>query len=152
NPGEDVISFAFSRPSEELFPIADFRASCQEVLAAPDLAPVLQLGSPGGYEPLRQYLLEAGRREGVVRPGDDLVITSGCQQALDLARRVLVRPGNKVLLEEPVYPGLKNLFLEAGAELTGISTRAEGLNVAQLERSIATNRFKLIVVTSNFQN
>jgi 2-aminoadipate transaminase len=150
--GEDAISFAFSRPSEELFPIADFRASCQEVLAGPDLAPVLQLGSPGGYEPLRQYLLDAGRREGVVRPGDDLVITSGCQQALDLARRVLIRPGDKVLLEEPVYPGLKNLFLEAGAELTGIPTRADGLDVGQLERLLATNRFKLIVVTSNFQN
>jgi 2-aminoadipate transaminase len=48
---------------------------------------------------------------------------------------------------------LKNLFLEAGAELTGISTRAEdGLDVTQLERSLATNRFKLMVVTSNFQN
>jgi len=150
--GEEVISFAFSRPSEELFPIADFRTSCQEVMATHDLASVLQLGSPGGYEPLRQYLLEAGRREGVVRTGDDLVITSGCQQALDLARRVLVRPGDRVLLEEPVYPGLKNLFLEAGGELTGIPTRADGLDVAQLERSLATNRVRLIVVTSNFQN
>src|SRR5881628_3264082 len=87
-PAQDAISFSVSRPSEELFPVDDFRASCEEVMAGPDFGSVLQLGSPGGYEPLRQYLLEAARREGVLRPGDDLMITSGCQQALDLVRRV----------------------------------------------------------------
>jgi DNA-binding transcriptional MocR family regulator len=65
------------------------------------------------------------------------MITSGCQQALDLVRRVLIRPGDKVLLEEPVYPGLKNLFLEAGAELTGIPVQADGMETAQIERAIA---------------
>ena len=49
-----AISFAVSRPSEELFPMDDFRASCEEVMAGPDFGTVLQLGSPGGYEPLRQ--------------------------------------------------------------------------------------------------
>src|SRR5437773_12061864 len=89
-----------SRPSEHLFPIAEFRASCQEVMSGPDIAGILQLGSPGGYEPLRQYLLEGARREGVARPGDDLIITSGCQQALDIVRRVLVRTADKVALEK----------------------------------------------------
>jgi 2-aminoadipate transaminase len=147
-----AISFAVSRPSEDLFPMDDFRTSCEEVMAAPDFAAVLQLGSPGGYEPLRQYLMEAARREGVMRPGDDLIVTSGCQQALDLVRRVLIRAGDKVLVEEPVYPGLKNLFLEAGAELTGIPVNADGMDPAQLERALARNRFKAIVATANFQN
>jgi len=147
-----ALSFAVSRPSEELFPVDDFRTSCEEVMASPDFGSVLQLGSPGGYEPLRQYLLEAARGEGVLRPGDDLMITSGCQQALDLVRRVLIRPGDKVLLEEPVYPGLKNLFLEAGAELTGIPVQADGMDTTQIERAIARDRFKALVVTSNFQN
>jgi 2-aminoadipate transaminase len=150
--GQDGISFAVSRPSEELFPVDDFRASCEEVLASPDFGSILQLGSPGGYEPLRQYLLESARGEGVLRPGDDLMVTSGCQQALDLVRRVLIRPGDKVLLEEPVYPGLKNLFVEAGAEFTGISVDPDGMDIAQLERAVAKNRFKALVVTSNFQN
>jgi 2-aminoadipate transaminase len=147
-----AISFAVSRPSEDLFPMDDFRASCEEVMAGPDFGTVLQLGSPGGYEPLRQYLMDAARREGVLRPGDDLIVTSGCQQALDLVRRVLVRPGDKILVEEPVYPGLKNLFLEAGADLTGIPVNADGMDLAQLERAVARNRFKAMVVTSNFQN
>jgi 2-aminoadipate transaminase len=149
---QDGISFAVSRPSEDLFPVDDFRASCEEVMAGAEFASVLQLGSPGGYEPLRQYLIETSRREGVMRPGDDLMITSGCQQALDLVRRVLIRQADRVLLEEPVYPGLKNLFIEAGAELTGIPVRANGMDVAELDLAVAKGRFKALVVTSNFQN
>ena len=122
-------------------------------MAGPDFASVLQLGSPGGYEPLRQYLLEESRREGVMRPGDDLIITSGCQQALDLVRRVLVRPGDKVLVEDPVYPGLKNLFLEAGAELIGIPVHADGMDVGATRARAGEGRgSKRMVVTSNFQN
>jgi len=88
----------------------------------------------------------------VLRPTDDLMITSGCQQALDLVRRVLVQPADKVLIEEPVYPGLKNLFLESGADLTGIPVHANGVDVAQIERATAKARFKALVVTPNFQN
>lgn len=147
-----AISFAVSRPSEELFPVDDFRLSCQEVMDSPDLASVLQLGSPGGYEPLRQYLIAAAQREGVMRAVDDLIITTGCQQALDLVRRVLIRPGDRVLVEEPVYPGLKNLFAEAGVELTGVPVQADGLDLAQLDRAVTKAPAKAIVVTSNFQN
>lgn len=147
-----AISFAVSRPSEELFPIDDFRASCQEVMASAEFASILQLGSPGGYEPLRQFLIESSQREGVMRPGDDLMITSGCQQALDLARRVLIRPGDRVLVEEPVNPGLKNLFVEGGAELAGIPVHADGMDLVQLERALAKVPARAIIVTSNFQN
>ncbi len=147
-----AISFAVSRPSEDLFPVDDFRASCEEVMADPEFASVLQLGSPGGYEPLRQYLIEGAQREGAMRPGDDLMITSGCQQGLDLVRRVLIRAGERVLVEEPVYPGLKNLFAEAGAELSGVAVQADGVDLVQLERALAKGPVKAIVVTSNFQN
>jgi len=149
---ENVISFAVSRPSEHLFPIDEFRACCEEVIAGADFAGILQLGSPGGYEPLRQHLLESARREGVLRSGDDLMITSGCQQALDLVRRVLVRPADRVVIEEPVYPGLKNLFVEAGAELIGVPVGPDGMDQEQLERVLANEPAKLALVTSNFQN
>jgi len=150
--GGEPISFAVSRPAAELFPTEDFRASCREVMGSADLGSILQLGSPGGYEPLRQYLLEEGRREGVVRPGDDLIITSGCQQALDLIRRVLIRPGDRVLVEEPVYPGLRNLFAEAGAELAGVPIHEDGMDLGQLERLAAKGPCKALVVAPNFQN
>jgi 2-aminoadipate transaminase len=134
-PAAGVISFASSRPSEKLFPVEEFRESCREVLEGRNLKSLMQLGSPGGYEPLRKYLLERAARTGIARDSDDILITNGCQQALDLLRRALVRAGDKVAVEEPVYPGLKNLFLEGGAELVGLSGGA-----------------KVMVVTPSFQN
>ena len=65
---KDVISFAVSRPSRDLFPLDDFRATCATVLARRDLADILQLGSPSGYEPLRRHLMEEARRQQVAGP------------------------------------------------------------------------------------
>jgi 2-aminoadipate transaminase len=122
------------------------------VLGGADASAILQLGSPAGYPPLRHHLLAAARREGVARASDDLIITNGCQQALDLIQRVLVRPGDTVLVEDPVYPGLKNLFLKAGAQLVGVPVGAEGLDIEALERIAARTEPRLIVTTPNFQN
>jgi DNA-binding transcriptional MocR family regulator len=146
------VSFATSRPSEQLFPLDALRASCQEVMAGPDFAHILQLGSPSGYEPLRRYLLDAARAENLAAPDDDLIVTNGCQQSLDLLTRVLLRPGDKVVVEDPVYPGLKSLFLEAGVQLIGVPVGADGVEIEQLQGVLDRERPRLIVVTSNFQN
>jgi DNA-binding transcriptional MocR family regulator len=146
------ISFATSRPAEELFPLDDLRTSCDEVLHGSDLAHILQLGSPAGFEPLRRHLLGEGREQGTLKPGDDLIVTSGCQQALDLVARALLRPGDKVALEDPVYPGLKNLLAQAGAHLLGVPVGPDGLDLESLERTVRRERPKLLVVTSDFQN
>jgi len=148
----EIVSFATSRPSREMFPLDDFRASCAAVLARADLADILQLGSPSGYEPLRRYLLEEARRQGLAANGDDLLITNGCQQALDLIGRVLLRAGDAVVVEDPVYPGLKNQLTGMGARLVGIPVTHDGFDVAQLTRLLENERPRLIVVTPNFQN
>jgi len=149
---KEVVSFVMSRPSRALFPLDDFRASCAAVLKRLDLADILQLGSPSGYEPLRRRLLEDARKQGLAGPGDDLMVTNGCQQALDLAARALLRPGDAVLVEDPVYTGLKNLFSGHGARLSGIPVGPDGMDIAQLERALERERPRLIVATSNFQN
>jgi 2-aminoadipate transaminase len=149
---KDVISFVMSRPSRALFPLDDFRASCAAVLKRGNLPDILQLGSPSGYEPLRRRLWDDARAQGLAGPGDDLMVTNGCQQALDLAARALLRPGDIVLVEDPVYTGLKNLFLGHGARLSGIPVGPDGMDMAQLERALERERPRLIVVTSNFQN
>ncbi len=150
--GKQIISFAMSRPSRDLFPLDEVRASVESVLAREDLADILQLGSPSGYEPLRRHLLEEARRQELAGAGDDLIITNGCQQALDLIGRVLLRPGDAVAVEDPVYTGLKNLLSGMGARLVGIPVGAEGLDVSQLERIFERERPRFLVVTSNFQN
>ncbi|MBL8295570.1 MAG: GntR family transcriptional regulator, partial [Bryobacterales bacterium] len=81
------ISFATSRPSTELFPLDTFRQCADVVLRSAALPAILQLGSPSGYEPLRQWLFDTFRQQHVASPTDDLLITNGCQQALDLLHR-----------------------------------------------------------------
>ncbi|HTA44481.1 MAG TPA: PLP-dependent aminotransferase family protein [Bryobacteraceae bacterium] len=151
NPANGVINFTSSRPSEKLFPVDEFRESCREVLDSPNLQTLMQLGSPGGYEPLRRYLLENAVQAGIARESDDILVTNGCQQALDLLCRALVRTADKVAVEEPVYPGLKNLFLEAGAQLIGVDTDSEGLDLYSLQRALDAG-VKVLVVTPSFQN
>src|SRR5208283_5467094 len=148
----EIASFVMSRPSRKLFPLDDFRASCQAVLSRPDLGSILQLGSPSGYEPLRRHLMDEARRQCLARPGDDLLITNGCQQALDLIGRVLLRPGDTVAVEDPVYPGLKNLLTGLGVQLIGIPVGVDGMDTAHLERVLERERPRFLVVTSNFQN
>ncbi|MBM3776165.1 MAG: PLP-dependent aminotransferase family protein, partial [Acidobacteria bacterium] len=150
--GGEEISFATARPAEPLFPLEEFRAACNEVLASAELPSLLQLGSPAGYGPLRQRLLEESRREGAARDGDAVLVTNGCQQALDLIARSLVRPGDRVAVEDPVYPGLKNLLLQAGARLVGIPVGPEGIEIPALAAAIEHDRPKLLVITPNFQN
>ena len=148
----ETISFASSRPSELLFPMDEFRQSCEEVFASSEIRSILQLGSPGGYGPLRHYLIGEARRQGVMGPGDDLIVTSGCQQALDLLQRILAPAGTKVAIEDPVYPGVKNLFLSAGAQVAGVRIGSNGMDLEDLERILERERPKLLVVTPNFQN
>ena len=152
-PGsKEAISFAASRPSELLFPMDEFRRSCEEVLAGGELASILQLGSPGGYGPLRQYLIAEARSQGAMGPNDDIIVTSGCQQALHLLQCVLAPAGTKVAIEDPIYPGVKNLFLCAGAQLVGVRMGPGGIDLGDLERVLDQERPKLLVITPNFQN
>jgi 2-aminoadipate transaminase len=151
-PSREAISFSSSRPSELLFPTEEFRRSCEEVLAGSEIASILQLGSPGGYQPLRQHLISEARANGSMGPGDDLIITSGVQQALDLLQRALVSPGDRVAIEDPVYPGVKNLFQCAGALVSGVRMGADGIDLEDLERTLDRDRPKVLIVTPNFQN
>jgi 2-aminoadipate transaminase len=150
--GAAKISFASSRPSEMLFPLDEFRTTCREVIDSSEAAQILQLGPAGGYGPLRRYLLEDARKRGTAGPDDDILITSGCQQAFDLMQRVLASHGQTVLLEDPVYPGLRNVFLRGGARVTGVPVGEQGVDVDTLGRMMEKERPRLVVLTPNFQN
>ena len=151
-PTADLISFASSRPAEEHFPLADFQETCREVISGREASSILQLGSPIGYGPLRQYLLDEARLTGEAGPDDDVLITNGCQQALDLLQRAIVSAGEGVVVEDPVYHGLKNVFVRGGARLFGVPMGDNGVDLDQLGRVLVRERPKVLLVTSNFQN
>lgn len=147
-----LASFSSSRPSELLFPLEEFRATCAEVINSREAQTILQLGSPSGYPPLRRYLLEASRQEGILRDSDDILITSGCQQTVDLIQRTLARNGETIVLEDPVYLGVKHAFERGGARMIGVPVGENGIDLEALERVVAREHPRLLLVTPNFQN
>ena len=147
---DSAISFTASRPSELLFPLDEFRATCQEVINEPAASAILQLGAPSGYRPLRTYLLADAPHK-----SDDIIITNGVQQALDLLQRVLCgggAQGGPVVIEDPVYPGLKNIFSTAGTRVIGVPVGPDGIDLDILGRVLLMDRPRLLVLTPNFQN
>lgn len=149
---EALISFSASRPSEIQFPLDEFRVTCREVIDSAEAAQILQLGPASGYGPLRRHLLNEARRRGAAGPDDDILVTSGCQQAFDLIQRVLASRGETIVLEDPVYPGLRNAFLRGGARVLGVPVGADGIEVEALGRLLEKERPRLMVLTPNFQN
>jgi 2-aminoadipate transaminase len=151
-PSNSLISFASSRPAQDDFPVAAFRATCREVIAGPMASAILQLGAPAGFPPLRHYLLEEARQEGVAGVDDDILITSGCQQALDLLQRVLAPSGTTVAIEDPVYHGQRNVFLRSDIRLVPVPVLDAGIDLERLARVMAHERPRVSVLTPNFQN
>jgi 2-aminoadipate transaminase len=146
------ISFAASRPSQELFPLEEFRATVREVIDSPEAAQILQLGPASGYGPLRRFIINEARESGTAREDDDVLITSGVQQAFDLIQRVLASRGETVVFEDPVYPGLRNAFQRGGARVIGAPMGPDGVDFPALERIIDKEHPRLMVLTPNFQN
>ena len=151
--GGVAIHFDSSRPSEDLFPLAEFRACCVEMLAGDGAAQVLQLGAPQGMPALREYLLAGAVEQGVAGPHDDVLVTSGCQQAMDLIERLITADGEaRIAVEDPVYPGVRNVFGRGRARLLGVPTAEDGMDLNVLENILDRQRPKLLVVTPSFQN
>ncbi|MGA7410492.1 MAG: PLP-dependent aminotransferase family protein [Bryobacteraceae bacterium] len=146
------ISFSSSRPSREAFPLASFRRLAREVIDGPQAADILQLGSPHGYGPLRRYLHEEATTAGTAGTNDDLIITNGCQQAWDLLARVLAPAGTPVVLEDPIYHGLWQVFARSGAEVIPAPVTGSGVDTSVLEQLFQRHRPRLAVITPSFQN
>lgn len=152
-----AINFASSRPAADAFPLASFRKMTKAVIDGPEAVEILQLGSPQGYGPLRRYLLENSRQAAGSGAADDIIVTNGCQQALDLiARAFAAAPAGaepvSVLVEDPVYHGLLKVFRRAGARLLPVPVRRDGLDVGIAEDLLDRHHPRLAVVTPDFQN
>jgi 2-aminoadipate transaminase len=153
-----AIAFTAARPPEEFFPVEEFRRCVNAVLHREGRR-VLQLGSTDGYGPLKRALIDLFRSEGLNVRAEQLLITDGCQQAIDLVCKAFLRPGDSVALENPAYPGAIALFagarvraLAVGVETDPARTGQVGLDVDALEAVLMQNRVKFIFVTPDFHN
>src|ERR1700688_3962485 len=154
----DALSFVMARPAQEFFPVEEL-LTCVSAVLKREAHDVLNLGPSDGYPPLKEALIELLRREGLTVKDENLLITDGCQQSLDLISKAFVRPGDSIILENPTYPGAVAIFHGARARCLAVpvKTHAEpnselGVDVEALEATLAANRVKLIVLTPDFQN
>ena len=152
-----MISFAGGLPDPDTFPVEGF-ASCAEVLAR-DGRTVLQYGASEGYPPLREVLLEMmAERLGYAPQPEELLITSGSQQAVNLVARALLDPGDLVVVEAPTYPGTLHCLRNAGARFVTVPADGDGMLVERLVEVVeraqreAGKRPKLIYTVPDFSN
>jgi len=153
---DDMVSFAPGYPAEDAFPWRAFAEIAADALASRD-GTVLQYGPTRGFKPLREALVGVMSERGIVTNDDRLVVTTGSQQGLDLAARVLLDPGDVVLVELPTYTGAITAFRNVGASLVGVEQREDGIDLDALDETCARvrasgTRVKLLYLVPNFQN
>jgi len=146
----EVISFAGGLPAAELFPVDQFREACQRVLADHATA-ALQYGPTEGYLPLREMIVENLRRYGIMASPENVLITSGSQQALDLIAKLLINPGDRILVEAPSYLGALQAFNVFGAEYVTVPIDNDGIRTDLLEGALRSGP-KFMYILPNFQN
>ena len=146
----DVISFAGGMPAPELFPIEEFKAACEVVLTEMgDRA--LQYGTTEGYQPLREMIARNASKYGIQISADNVLITAGSQQALDLLGKIFINRGDRVLVESPTYLGAIQAWNAYGVKYVTIPSDENGMNTDLLESRLRTG-IKFIYVLPNFQN
>ena len=146
----EVISFAGGMPAPEVFPIEKFKEACLTVLDQNGPAS-LQYGSTDGYVPLREMIARYSARYGINVTIDNILITSGSQQALDLLGKILINPGDRVLVESPTYVGALQAWRAYGAEFVPVPTDEDGMMTSKLEACLRAGP-KFIYALPNFQN
>lgn len=144
-------AFASNFPPEDLLPAAAFAQVLADVLREQG-GRLLTYGTAAGYPPLREWLAASMSRDGAPVSPDSVIVTTGSQQAIDLAARALLNPGDTVLMEEPGFTLAFGAFQAYGARVEGIPLDDEGILPDLLDRAVVRSRPKLIYLVPNFQN
>jgi 2-aminoadipate transaminase len=146
----DIISFAGGLPAPEIFPVEEVRAASERVLKDHG-ATALQYTTTEGYRPLREFLVRHMGRAGIEVKPENVLVTSGSQQALDLVGKLLINPGDRVLVEAPTYLGALQAFNAYQAEYLPVPIDDDGMDIDALEEQVRGGP-KFVYALPNFQN
>ncbi len=148
----EIISFAGGLPAPEFFPKAQMAEAFFRAIAE-DGERALQYSTTEGYAPLREWIAARMQAKGIRAGADNILITSGSQQGLDLLAKVLVNAGDKVLVERPTYLAALQTFSLFEANFITVASDDEGMDIDDAERQLRNHPdIKLIYLVANFQN
>jgi len=146
----DIISFGGGLPAPEVFPVKEFQEACNTVLEQHG-AQALQYSTTEGYKPLRDMIARHNARYSVEVTPENILITSGSQQALDFIGRLFVNRGDYIVVESPTYLGALQAWNAYGAQYIAVRADENGMVVDELEEALRKGP-KFIYVLPNFQN
>lgn len=146
----EVISFAGGMPAPEIFPINEFSEASARVFKNHGQE-ALQYGTTDGYLPLREMIARHTNKYGIKVTADNIMITNGSQQALDLIGKIFINPGDRILVETPTYLGALQAWATYNAQFTTVPSDEDGIQVDNLEKALRAGP-KFMYVLPNFQN
>jgi len=147
----DTIDLSRLEPDGRLFPLKDFQRSVNQVLSA--MGPeILRYGSPQGYAPLREYIATRLRIHGVTASPQNVLLTNGAQQALDLVFRLFAEEGRSVACEAPTYSAVLPLMKFNGFDVCDVPMREDGMDLDRLEKLMHERRVTIVYTVPNFHN
>lgn len=147
----DIISFAGGLPAPELFPVEEVRAASDAVLREHG-SKALQYGQTEGYMPLREWIAGEMASRSVRAVADEIMVTGGSQQVLDLIGKLFLNPGDVVLTENPTYLAAIQSFQTFEANFVPVPTDAQGLIPEAIPDLIREHRPKFLYTVPTFQN
>jgi 2-aminoadipate transaminase len=148
----NIIPFAGGLPNPAFFPNEDLAVASDAVLRR-DGAGVLQYAVSEGYPPLREWIAARYKqRFGIEIPLDQIIITSGSQQGLDLIGKVFVEAGQTVAIERPGYQGMIHALNVYQPRYVGVTVNDDGLDLGDLQRVLASEQPKMLFTCPNYQN
>lgn len=148
--GNSIISFAGGLPAEEFFPVAAVGEAFQRVLQQGNSA--LQYGLTEGYRPLRESICRRMAAKDMHVTPDEMLLTTGSQQAIDLLTRIYIDPGDIILVEKPTYLAALQVFKARGASIYSVDSDQDGMILEDLAQKIAKHQPKMVYVIPTFSN
>ena len=146
-----IISFAGGAPSPDLFPKKELEMiSAQIFREKGNLA--LQYGITEGYDPLRNFVKDRLIKQKIITEKENVIITTGGQQVIDLVTKVLINDHDLIAVESPSFVGGLNCFRSYNAEMVGINVEKDGMDLDELESVLKKRRVKMVYTIATFQN